>query len=133
MVLTAVVNDRVSNILTTYKFITRLLDGSEVGMGGEEAAGEFLHYFGVAVADEGFYKVGSEGAFQTDLVPVFLVPVPRGFYLAVVVAQINRIVGITFHHKVIGPDKSDTPEDLAVDTKQQVILSKCHVFTRHRQ
>lgn len=102
-------------------------------MGGAEAAGKFLHYFGVAVADEGLYEVGSEGAFQTDLVPVFLVPVPRGFNLAVVVAQINRIVWITFHHKVISPDKSDTPEDLAVDAKQQVILSKCHVFTRHWQ
>lgn len=102
-------------------------------MGGAEAAGEFLHYFGVAMADERLYEVGSEGAFQTDLVPVFLVPVPRGFYLAVVVAQINCIVGITFHHKVIGPDKSDTPEDLAVDAEQQVILSKCHIFTRHWQ
>lgn len=109
------------------------MEGGEGWMGGAEAAGEFLHYFGVAVADEGLYKVGFEGAFQTDLVPVFLVPVPRGFYLPVVVAQINRIIGITFHHKVIGPDKSDTPEDLTVDAKQQVILSKCHVFTRHWQ
>ena len=124
--MTAVASNRVSDS-------TRLLDGGEVGMGGAEAAGEFLHYFGVAVADEGLYEVGSEGAFQTDLVPVFLVPVPRGFYLAVVVAQINRIVGITFHHKVIGPDKSDTTKDLTVDAKQQVILSKCHIFTRHWQ
>lgn len=124
--MTAVASNSVSDI-------TQLLDGSEVGMGGAEAAGESLYYLGVAVADEGFYEVGFEVALQTDLVPVFLVPVPGWLYLTVVVAQINSIVGIAFHHKVIGPDKSDTPEDLAVDTKQQTIFSKCHVFTRHRQ
>ena len=85
---------------------------------------EFLHHFGITVANQGLDEIIFQRAIKVYLIPVFLIPMPCAFYFGMHFPEFEGVIGITFHRNPLGALQVNTGKDLAQNAKHQGLLIK---------
>lgn len=80
---------------------------------------EFLHHFGITVANQGLDEIIFQRAIKVYLIPVFLIPMPCAFYFGMHFPEFEGVIGITFHRNPLGALQVNTGKDLAQNAKHQ--------------
>ena len=85
---------------------------------------EFLHYLGIAVANQGLDEIIFQPTIKIHLVPVLLVPMPGTFYLGMLLPEFEGVIGITFHRNPLRALQVEAGEILPIIRNTKVVSSK---------
>ena len=94
---------------------------------------QFLHHFRIAMTNQWFYEIIRQRPSETNLIPIFLIPMPCRLNFGMMIPKINTILRISFQHKIIRALHSNASENLSAHSKKKIFLSKCHILRCQRQ
>lgn len=87
----------------------------------------------IAVTDKVSHKIIGQASIYPDLIPIFLVPVPRRLNIRITLPKLNGQSGITLDSEKLTAIKRHTHKNPVSYTKKDMIRAECRIFGHIRK